>query len=692
DVKSFNDERNETLFDVIDNYIIEITNQHRENKPKLKFLINGTKIDHIAQNLSVYELHLQDQTKIDLTVIWQTIEICLHYGVGNWYTGYLSNDSHWPMDSKKFLNRTQFNNLLEFERYSFPNNSPREFAFILEHLLLSSDGFAIHFDPQQPLFVRRQYYHGESVYCLFVNNTSPYQTKLDGNQDPSYIDIKMNFFLAENIRLVTDHVVHHSGLIPKPTEIPNERFFRYPTWHSWECNNYKSLNEEDLTKFSEMIKNFAQTEHNEIVLSDTNWLNTKHWVINQKIFSNSTIDTKKLHLDGNTIGPLMGLPLILAAFDKNASFVKTLTLRNRNNYSTTYFDFSLPETREYFSKKLSFFRETASFDTFHIRSYCHPEELYPKNVTFKKYPSMFATAYIETATLGSKPSPLVTEFGYKTQHLPIIHRMMNYFHTDHKQLLRELIPNMLSVSIGGFPFVQPYSVGGFKLYEPDPSEELMIRSIQAIALMPSMSFTRLPWQHSERLINITRTFLKLHQTHSSTIIELAKERVKTGSPIIRPLWYDNANDSKTFKINDQFMLGENILVAPVIYEGHTLRKVYFPTGIWIDQHGTSFQGPNEYEIKAPLEELPYFMRNELLKSKVFVTLFITLKKQEEEIGVICVLGQVQADVKSFKDERNETLFDLIDNYIIEITNQHRENKPKLKFSINGTKIDHIAQN
>jgi len=126
--------------------------------------------------------------------------------------------------------------------------------------------------------------------------------------------------------------------------------------------------------------------------------------------------------------------------------------------------------------------------------------------------------------------------------------------------------------------------------------------------MPSMAFTKRPWIYSDQVVKLAHKFINLHLEHAATIVALAKNRVATGQPIVRPLWYSTPDDAKTYTIGDQFMLGDDILVAPVLKVGQLEREVYFPVGTWIDQHGKEWAGPAEFKIAAPLEELPYFKR------------------------------------------------------------------------------------
>ena len=109
--------------------------------------------------------------------------------------------------------------------------------------------------------------------------------------------------------------------------------------------------------------------------------------------------------------------------------------------------------------------------------------------------------------------------------------------------------------------------------------------------------------------SITKKYVDLHAEHAPTLIKLAKERISYyPRPIIRPLWYVSPDDAATYKISDQFMVGNDILVAPVLKEGQREREVYLPSGVWIDQHGTKYNGSAWFNVLVPLEELPYFKR------------------------------------------------------------------------------------
>ena len=79
---------------------------------------------------------------------------------------------------------------------------------------------------------------------------------------------------------------------------------------------------------------------------------------------------------------------------------------------------------------------------------------------------------------------------------------------------------------------------------------------------------------------------------------------------MRALFYEFPEDEKTWNIMDQYMYGPDILVAPVCYENAKERKVYLPAGsMWVSaETGKEYKGGESYEISAPLDVIPVFLR------------------------------------------------------------------------------------
>ena len=82
-----------------------------------------------------------------------------------------------------------------------------------------------------------------------------------------------------------------------------------------------------------------------------------------------------------------------------------------------------------------------------------------------------------------------------------------------------------------------------------------------------------------------------------------------GSPLMRPLIYEFQDDPQVVDLKDEYLFGRELLVAPVFQEDQTMRKVYFPSGTWIDyDYGYQYQGPKTYVVRAEQGRLPLFVR------------------------------------------------------------------------------------
>jgi len=106
--------------------------------------------------------------------------------------------------------------------------------------------------------------------------------------------------------------------------------------------------------------------------------------------------------------------------------------------------------------------------------------------------------------------------------------------------------------------------------------------------------------------------ISLHKSFADRIISLAEESTRTGAPIIRPVWWsaDPASEA-ALTVNDEFLLGNDVLVAPVVQKAATTRDIYLPDGWWADQlrNGTILDGGRWYrDYRVALDQLPHFIR------------------------------------------------------------------------------------
>jgi myogenesis-regulating glycosidase len=252
---------------------------------------------------------------------------------------------------------------------------------------------------------------------------------------------------------------------------------------------------------------------------------------------------------------------------------------------------------------------------------------------------------------------------WNNQTSPIFFRLWDLWSTwGYDNGLRSIIPSTLAMSLAGYSFVFPDMIGGNAYFTfprnpflnwilqrivvptlerklksqsefPEdetlgladvppflekstlfgyPTPELMIRWAQANVFLEVMQFSLAPWDFGEECSEICRKCAELHLEFLPTLQKFAREAVKTGEPIIRPVFWLAPSDEQALTCDDQFLVGDEILVAPVLFPKQTTREVYFPPGVWRDHwSGELFSGPSVVEnYPAPLNKLPFFIKDE----------------------------------------------------------------------------------
>ena len=174
------------------------------------------------------------------------------------------------------------------------------------------------------------------------------------------------------------------------------------------------------------------------------------------------------------------------------------------------------------------------------------------------------------------------------------------------------IPMFETVGLSGEPFTGA-DVGGF-IGRTDA--ELMTRWYEIGFLTPFCrnhaqrdSYDHEPWRFGTYHEDIIRKYLKLRYRLLPYLYTALEEAHRTGVPMFRPLLLNYQNDPNTLTIDDQFMVGDALLAAPILRPGLTGRLVYLPEGIWFDYWtGQQFVGGRTIHVEAPLETLPLFVR------------------------------------------------------------------------------------
>ena len=119
-----------------------------------------------------------------------------------------------------------------------------------------------------------------------------------------------------------------------------------------------------------------------------------------------------------------------------------------------------------------------------------------------------------------------------------------------------------------------------------------------------------PWVFSAEVEDHCRKLIETRYKLIPYIESLFFEHTRSGAPLMRPLSWHYAGDAFASQIDDQFLFGEDILVAPIVQRGRTMRSVYFPAGKWHRfEGGETYEGGRLYEVHLPLGEVPAFVRD-----------------------------------------------------------------------------------
>lgn len=178
--------------------------------------------------------------------------------------------------------------------------------------------------------------------------------------------------------------------------------------------------------------------------------------------------------------------------------------------------------------------------------------------------------------------------------------------------LQMSIPQLLNLGMSGMPLVGT-DIGGFGA---NTTPELLSRWIEAGCFAPlfrnhSAKDTRRqePWVFGEETTDIYRKYVKLRYKYLPYLYDLCYEESRTGLPILRPLVMNYQNDENTWECNDEYMVGTQILVAPVTQQGAKARMVYLPEGVWIDYWtGERIEGKRYILREAPLDVCPIYVK------------------------------------------------------------------------------------
>lgn len=212
--------------------------------------------------------------------------------------------------------------------------------------------------------------------------------------------------------------------------------------------------------------------------------------------------------------------------------------------------------------------------------------------------------------LNGKRPFLLTRAGYAG-----IQRFAAVWTGDNRSFWEHLemsLPMCMNLGISGIPFCGP-DVGGFA---HDSNGQLLTRWMQVGAFTPFFrnhnaldSIPQEPWAFGEKYEAIIKKYIQLRYQWLPHLYTLFMEASQTGTPVMRPLFLEYPNDPNVSNLSDQFLIGDNVLIAPIMKPDTFHRVVYLPEGDWVNFWTDEVvQGGKHILVEAGLETLPIYIK------------------------------------------------------------------------------------
>ncbi|XP_063627404.1 myogenesis-regulating glycosidase-like [Cydia splendana] len=539
-----------------------------------------------------------------LTITWEApkgmrLEDCVNLGSRHWYGGPQQKRQYWPIERLTLVD------------YSYVTKEADNCG-IAEPYWLNSEGIFYYFDKKVPLFVDQNDLE-KNAACFVAQVKPPYSSKRERNELVYAVGI------FDDVRKAHEYAV--GKYLGKPSGVPDPLMIKYPIWSTWA--RYKTnVDHETVLKFADEINSYG-FPNSQLEIDDL-------WEV---CYGSQTVDVDRFPNMKNTVQMLKAKgfrvtlwthPFINKGCDpwyteaRNKGYlvfseygsVET-SWWNDNETTTAYIDFTKPEARNWHIGRLKNLQNAYGFDSYKFdggESDWSPQIPVLKG-DIRDQPGVITADYVRAAAMFGP----ITEVraGYRTQDLPIFVRMIDKdTYWTFENGLPTLITTLLQMNINGYPLVLPDMIGG-NGYNEAPTKELFIRWLQANTFMPSMQFSYVPWDFDNETIAISKKFVQLHAKYSDQIVAACARAAQTGAPVNPPIWWIDPTDTTAHDIWDEYLLGETILVAPVVERGSTERDVYLPAGTWLEQGDPNrkLQGGDWIRnYPAPLNTLPYFVR------------------------------------------------------------------------------------
>ncbi|XP_038221331.1 myogenesis-regulating glycosidase isoform X2 [Zerene cesonia] len=552
----------------------------------------------------------------------------------HWYGGGQSINLTWPLDSGS----------IDYTPFITGDMQKSQLGNVLTRYFINSKGAAIIVDDETPLYLAVN--NGKKQICIKAQfDEFAYANKLT-----EFPEMRYNICTAMDMKSLHSSIHSHrraplwDGL--KPADMQTlESLISEPVWQI--APRFKhELQAETIAKYTEDVIDLGFLKQGHVLINEFWQEEIGDFSVDVKRFStlNTTVD--KLHRRGFKVAFTVQ-PFIST---ESANFAETvqkrllITERNGDRRipaltrfksvdSAGVLDITDDRTIAWIYDKLRVVMDKYHIDSFYFdlgTAYDMP--YYYRCEKRLINPDQYKTAFIKAF---EKNLNIIGVSSAVSLPRPPIFVSLPPFESSW-EALQSVIPTMLTYGVNGYPFIMPGAVGG-DIYWPGseqflpsakgsldtnatnssqngialPEKELYMRWLQMATFLPVMKFTHLPSKYNdERVLEMAKNLTLLRQKLvTPLLLRLRRAALEEGLGAARALWL-RADGDAALQLRDQFALGADLVVAPVLARGATAREVYLPSGLWQDGIDGSLRKGNRWmhEYKVPLDKVAYFIR------------------------------------------------------------------------------------
>ncbi|XP_066299606.1 myogenesis-regulating glycosidase-like [Branchiostoma lanceolatum] len=518
------------------------------------------------------------------TVSWEAVDDiydpmdCLDLSPAHWYGGAEMYYQGWPIE--------KWNKSMTFYLSGDMYASLEEWGSVMERYWLSSEGVGVTVAETVPLHVSVNHMNDGQLCFKAAYKDSPYQ-----NINKVRPKLEYTICQAGDVKAAQQFMMNR--FYGKPRGKPDERMVRSPIWSTW-AQFHTNISHDIILQFADDIQSHGFS--NSQLEIDDGWSVYYGDDFDDRRFPNprQMVDVLKnkgfrvtlwthpfANLDSDMFREIFEKRYLAGMVSGGCHTGLAPAVIRWWNGIGSIVDMTNPAATAWFKERLRKLQQDYGIDSFKFDG---GEALYlPFNFVVARPLAMdnkntYTTLYADFA---AEFGPMAeVRAAYRNQEVPMFVRMMDKdSHWGYDKGLKTLIPTALTFSILGYPFILPDMIGGNGYDGVYPVRELFIRWLEVTAFLPSMQFSIVPWQYDQEVVDLARRYTELHETIvAPLILRYADEAVATGDPIIRPLWWLAPQDETSLTIDSEFLIGDELLAAPVLDQGATARDVYLPPG------------------------------------------------------------------------------------------------------------------